>query len=85
MLDVLLNVIAKILNEKYQLLGYNAMSVECQPTFRRNISPPSSILKMEAVCSSETSVDTQQTTRGYILEVDTIHNHLCENLKSSKF
>jgi hypothetical protein len=30
-------------NEEYYLLGYNAVqSVKCQPTFRRNISPPSS-------------------------------------------
>jgi hypothetical protein len=35
-------------------------------------------LKIEAICSSETSVD----TRRYILEVDTLHNHHCENLKS---
>jgi hypothetical protein len=29
--------------EEYHLMGYNAVySVECQPTFRRNISPPSS-------------------------------------------
>jgi hypothetical protein len=29
--------------EEYYLLGYNAMySVECQPVFRGNISPPSS-------------------------------------------
>jgi hypothetical protein len=29
--------------EEYQLLGYNAVySVVCQPTFRTNISPPSS-------------------------------------------
>jgi hypothetical protein len=33
----------------------------------------SSILKMEAICSSETSVATQQTTRRYITEDDTIH------------
>jgi hypothetical protein len=39
-------------------------------------------LKMEAICSSETSVDTQRTTRRYIPEVDTLHNHRCENLKS---
>jgi hypothetical protein len=42
----------------------------------------SSTLKMEAICSSETSVDTQRTTRPYIPEVDTLHNHHCENLKS---
>jgi hypothetical protein len=105
--------------EKYHLLGHNAVySVECQPTFWRNISPPSSgskeqvqletsakaggkqslcladlflkrkqissachllshwflaklifsTLKMEATCSSETSVDTQRNTRRYIPE-----------------
>jgi hypothetical protein len=73
-------------------------SVESQPTFRRNISPPSSgsknkpsknpepelclplaftlvsfsayfsILKMEAICSSETSVDFQRTSQRYIPE-----------------
>jgi hypothetical protein len=42
----------------------------------------SSTLKMEAICSSETSVATQQTTRRHIPEDDTLHNHLCENLKS---
>jgi hypothetical protein len=42
----------------------------------------SSTLKMEAICSSETSVDTQRTTKRYIPEVDTLNNHRCENLKS---
>jgi serine/threonine protein kinase len=37
---------------------------------------------MEAICSSETSVTTQETTRRHIPEDDTLHNHLCENLKS---
>jgi hypothetical protein len=37
---------------------------------------------MEAICSFETSVDTQRTTLRYIPEVDTLHNHRCENLKS---
>jgi hypothetical protein len=32
----------------------------------------SSTLKMEAICSSETSVDTQRTTQRYIPEVDTL-------------
>jgi hypothetical protein len=45
----------------------------------------SSTLKMEAICSSETSVDTQRTTRRYIPEDDTLHNHRCENLKSYMF
>jgi hypothetical protein len=43
-----------------------------------------STLKMEAICSSETSVDTQRTTRRYIPEDGTLHNHRCENLKSYK-
>jgi hypothetical protein len=39
-------------------------------------------LKMDVTCSSETSVNFQQTTWGYILEDRTLHNHHCENLKS---
>jgi hypothetical protein len=41
----------------------------------------SSTLKMEAICSSETSVANQQTTRRHIPVDDTLHNHRCENLK----
>jgi hypothetical protein len=37
---------------------------------------------MEAICSSETSVDSQQTARRYIPEDGTLHNLHCENLKS---
>jgi hypothetical protein len=44
----------------------------------------SSALKMEAISSSETSVDTQRTTRRYIPEDCTLHNHRCENLESYK-
>jgi hypothetical protein len=39
---------------------------------------------MEAICSSETPVDAQRTTRRYIPEDSTLHNHRCENLKSYK-
>jgi hypothetical protein len=42
----------------------------------------SSTLKMEAIYSSEMSVDFQQNTRRYIPEHNTLHNHHCENLKS---
>jgi hypothetical protein len=42
----------------------------------------SSILKMEAIYSSETSVDFQRTTRCNILEASNLPNHRCENLKS---
>jgi hypothetical protein len=45
----------------------------------------SSTLKMEAICSSETPVATQRTTRRHIPEDDTLRNHRCENLKSYKF
>jgi hypothetical protein len=42
----------------------------------------SSTLKMGATCFSETSVDFQRTTRHYIPEYRTLHNHRCENFKS---
>jgi hypothetical protein len=42
----------------------------------------SSILKMEVICSSETSVDFQRTTWLYIPEGRTLHNQGCANLKS---
>jgi hypothetical protein len=44
--------------------------------------PISSTLKMEAICSSKTSVETQRTTQRHIPEDYTLHNHCCENLKS---
>jgi hypothetical protein len=44
----------------------------------------SSTLKMEAICSSETSGATQRTTRRHIPEDYTLHNHRSENLKSYK-
>jgi hypothetical protein len=44
-----------------------------------------STLKMEEICSSETSGATQRTTRRHIPEDDTLHNHRCENLKSYIF
>jgi hypothetical protein len=44
----------------------------------------SSTLKMEAICSFETSGETQRTTRRHIPEDDTLHNHRCENLKPYK-
>jgi hypothetical protein len=37
---------------------------------------------MEAICSFEMSINTQQNTRRHIPEDDTLHNHRCENLKS---
>jgi hypothetical protein len=40
------------------------------------------IMKNEATCSSETAIDFQRTTRRYIPEDKTLHNHRCENLKS---
>jgi hypothetical protein len=77
----------------FYLLGHNTVqSVESQPTFRRHLVAYftsvyyfayDSTLKMEATCPSGTSVDTQQTTRRYIPEGATLHNHRCNNLKSS--
>jgi hypothetical protein len=37
---------------------------------------------MEAIFSSETSVEFQRTTLCYIPEYSTVQNHRCENLKS---
>jgi hypothetical protein len=42
-----------------------------------------STLKMEAICSSEASVNVQWP-RLYIPEDRTLHNHRCENFKSYK-
>jgi hypothetical protein len=42
-------------------------------------------LKMEAISASETSADTQRTSRRYIPEDGTLHNHRCENLISYRF
>jgi hypothetical protein len=44
--------------------------------------PVSSTLKIEAICFSEASVETQGTTRRHIPEYYTLHNHRCEDLKS---
>jgi hypothetical protein len=41
-------------------------------------------LKSIAICSSETSVHFQRTTRCYIPEDSILHNHQSENLKSYK-
>jgi hypothetical protein len=66
--------------EEYHLLGYNAACHLISHRFLAQLF--FSTLKIEAICSSETSVDTQRTTRRYILEDGTLHNHHCENLKS---
>jgi hypothetical protein len=42
----------------------------------------SSTLKMEAMCTSETSVVFQRTTQFFITEDSSLHDHYCENLKS---
>jgi hypothetical protein len=69
---------------EFYLLGYNAVySVEIKLIFQRNMSPlaSGSTLKMEAKCSSETSVDFQRNILRYIPDDRTLHNHRCENLK----
>jgi hypothetical protein len=40
--------------------------------------PISSTLKMEAICSSKTLVETQRTTRRHIPEDNNLHNHRCK-------
>jgi hypothetical protein len=50
----------------------------CQAGSKEN----SGLLKTEATCFSEMSVDFKRTTRRYIPEDRNLHNHRCENLKS---
>jgi hypothetical protein len=67
-------------------------SVESQSAFRRRFCLPPAFTLVSCSdyffppwrwkCDSETSVDTQRTTRRYIPENITLHIHRCENLKS---
>jgi hypothetical protein len=60
---------------------YAKQGVRVEPALLVSCLGYSSSLKMET-CSSEMSVDFQQTTRRYILEDRTLHNYGCENLLS---
>jgi hypothetical protein len=60
----------------------NQRESKWQAEFFASCSAYSSTLKMEAICSTETSIDIRRTTRRYIPEDSTLHNHRCENLKS---
>jgi hypothetical protein len=64
------------------MLAERALTAACHLLAHWFAEHISSTLKMEAICSSEMSVETQRTTRRHIPEDDTIHNHRCENLKS---
>jgi hypothetical protein len=44
----------------------------------------SATIKVEAICSSETSADFQRTTWCNVPEDSTLYNYGCENLKSHK-
>jgi hypothetical protein len=48
---------------------------------KKQAHPYITTLKMEATCSSETSVDFQRTTERYSPQDTTFHNHRCKNLK----
>jgi hypothetical protein len=53
-----------------------------QPAFTVSFSAHFSTLKMEAICYSQTPLDSEQTTLCYIPEDGTLQNYRCENLKS---
>jgi hypothetical protein len=57
--------------------SHSSLKVSC--------SAYSSTLKMEAICSSKTSVDFQRTIRRYIPEHGILHNHRYENLNCYTF
>jgi hypothetical protein len=57
----------------------------CHLLARWFAEPIASTLKMETISSSETSVETQRTTRRHIPEDGTLQNDRCENLKPYKF
>jgi hypothetical protein len=61
--------------------GRNQREIKCQAELVSS-SAHSSTLKMEVTCSSGKSVNFQLTTRRYISEDRTLHNHRCDNLKS---
>jgi hypothetical protein len=67
---------------EFSLLRHNALLCLQSAFTLVSCSAYSSILKMEAKCSSETSVDFQRTTRRRIPEGRTLHNHRYANLKS---
>jgi hypothetical protein len=65
------------------LVQEGLLSVLLSPAFTLvSCSAYSSTLKMKAICSSETLVDFQRTTRRYISDDSTLHYHRCEILKS---
>jgi hypothetical protein len=65
------------------LLGFGAVQTRrYMPTFRRNIPSPSSPLKMETVCFSETLASTNESTRRQNPEEEHYHLHRRESLKS---
>jgi hypothetical protein len=57
------------------------MDKEQEPSDSESL-PYSSTLKVEAICSSDTSVDFQQSAWHYITEDRAHHNHQHENLKA---
>jgi hypothetical protein len=70
---------------------HGEMSLNIRKYFSSTNFPPAltliscsiySTLKMEAIYSSETSVDFKVTTRGYIPDDITLHNRRCDHLES---
>jgi hypothetical protein len=68
-------------NKKIKLTTCSPLKINRPALMLVSCSDYFSTLKMEVICSSETSV-CQRTTRRYIPEDDTLQNYRCENLKS---
>jgi hypothetical protein len=65
-------------HNRVQIPSVTTLTVGLSPAFMLVFCSAYSTLKMEAIYSSEMSVDSQRTTRRYIPE----DNHRCENIKS---
>jgi hypothetical protein len=62
-------------HEEWRFLGCDAVWLFYEPTFRSSVPPTPSVVMIEAICSSETSVLTTDRHRRHTLEDDILHKH----------
>jgi hypothetical protein len=65
----------------FATVGCNTLQLgKCSPTFQRNVPPPVSGAKIEAILSFETSVSFYRVTLRHIQGDNTFHSHRSQNL-----